>query len=467
MSGYRMLIGGQLVEGESTLEVLNPATEEVVAACPRASKAQLDQAVAAAKAAFPAWSATPIETRKQALTAIADVLKANVDVLGRLLTQEQGKPLRDATGEVLGTAAFFRYFAGLDLEPRVVEDSPKRHVTLRRRPLGVVAAIMPWNFPLIMLGFKIPAALLAGNTVVAKPAATTPLTALKFAELVKDLLPAGVLNIITDANDLGGELTRHPDVRKVSFTGSTETGRKVMAGAADMLKRITLELGGNDAAIVLADQDPKAVAPKIFGGAFANGGQICVAIKRVYAHESIYDELCDELAKLAEAHVVGDGLEQGVQMGPIQNRMQFEKVLGFIEDGRRDGKVIAGGERIGDKGFFVRPTIVRDIEDGARLVDEEQFGPILPVIKIRDADDALDRANRLDFGLGGSVWSADIERAVAIAERMDTGTIWINKHGEINPNVPFAGAKTSGIGIELGEEGLAEFTQVQVINVAR
>jgi acyl-CoA reductase-like NAD-dependent aldehyde dehydrogenase len=304
MSGYRMLIGGQLVEGESTLEVLNPATEEVVAACPRASKAQLDQAVAAAKAAFPAWSATPIETRKQALVAIADVLKANVDVLGRLLTQEQGKPLRDATGEVLGTAAFFRYFAGLDLEPRVVEDSPKRHVTLRRRPLGVVAAIMPWNFPLIMLGFKIPAALLAGNTVVAKPAATTPLTALKFAELVKDLLPAGVLNIITDANDLGGELTRHPDVRKVSFTGSTETGRKVMAGAADMLKRITLELGGNDAAIVLADQDPKAVAPKIFGGAFANGGQICVAIKRVYAHESIYDELCDELAKLAEAHVV-------------------------------------------------------------------------------------------------------------------------------------------------------------------
>ena len=467
MSDFRMLIGGSLVDGDTATAVLNPATEEPVAMCPRASKAQLDQAVAAAKAAFPAWSATPIETRKAALLAIAEVLKANMEELGRLLTQEQGKPLRDATGEVLGTAAFFKYFAGMDLEPRVIEDSPKRHVTLRRRPLGVVAAILPWNFPLSLLAFKLAPALLAGNTVVAKPAPTTPLATLRLAELIKDIVPPGVLNVIADANDLGGALTGHPDVRKVSFTGSTATGRKVAAGAADLLKRVTLELGGNDAAIVLGDQDAKAIAPKIFGGAFANGGQVCAAIKRVYAHESIYDELCEELARLAEAHVVGDGLEQGVQMGPVQNRMQFEKVLEFIADGRREGRVIAGGERIGDKGYFIRPTIVRDIADGARLVDEEQFGPVLPVIRITDAEDALARANAGDYGLGGSVWSGDLDRALVVAERMDTGTVWINKHCEILPNVPFAGAKSSGLGVELGEEGLAEFTQVQVINVAR
>jgi acyl-CoA reductase-like NAD-dependent aldehyde dehydrogenase len=330
-----------------------------------------------------------------------------------------------------------------------------------------VGAIVPWNFPMILMAFKVPAALLAGNTVVLKPAATTPLTALKLAELVKDILPPGVLNVITDANDLGGELTKHPDVRKISFTGSTETGKKVMAGAADALKRITLELGGNDASIVLGDVDPKEVAPKIFGGAFSNAGQICIAIKRVYAHESIYDALCDELAKLAEAAVVGDGLEQGVTMGPLQNKAQFEKVLGFIEAGRKDGKIIAGGERIGDKGYFIRPTIVRDIEDGSRLVDEEQFGPVLPVIKIKGAEDALARANSSQYGLGGSVWTSDLDKAVGIAEQMDTGTIWVNKHADLGPNIPFAGAKQSGLGVELGEEGLEEFTQVQVINVGR
>ena len=467
MGPFKMLIDGKLVDGDATMSVINPATEEALCECPRASKAQLDQAVAAAKAAFPAWSAKPIDERRAALLAMADAIQNDLQNLARILTQEQGKPIGDAMGEVFGCAAFFRYFASLDLPTKVIEDSDTKKVVSSRRPLGVVGAIVPWNFPLILMAFKVPAALLAGNTVILKPAATTPLATLRIAELVKDLVPAGVLNVIADANDLGGAITAHPDIRKVSFTGSTETGKKVMAGAADALKRITLELGGNDAAIVLADNDPKETAPKIFQGAFQNSGQVCIAIKRAYVHESIYDEMCDELAKLADAAVVGDGLQQGVNLGPLQNKTQFEKVLGYIESAKTDGKIIAGGGRATEKGYFIKPTIVRDITDGAKLVDEEQFGPVLPVIKIKDGMDAVARANSSEYGLGGSVWSKDLDKAWELASRMNTGTVWINKHADLAPNIPFGGAKLSGVGTELGEEGLSEFTQLHVINMAK
>ena len=467
MAEFKLLINGQLVAGDATMDVINPATEDTVATCARASIAQLDQAVAAAKAAFPAWSKTTIDTRRAALIAMADAIQANVPELARLLTQEQGKPLEAAMGEIFGASAFFRYFASLDLPAKVVQDTAEAKVEIRRKPLGVIGAIVPWNFPIILMAFKVPAALLAGNTVILKPAATTPLTTLRIGELVKDLLPPGVLNVISDANDLGGAITAHPDIRKVSFTGSTETGKKVMAGAAEALKRVTLELGGNDAAIVLGDVDPKEAAPKIFGAAFQNSGQVCIAVKRAYVHESIYDAMCDELAKLADAAVMGDGLQQGVTIGPLQNKSQFEKVLGLIEDAKTQGKVIAGGGRAEGKGYFIRPTIVRDIEDGTRLVDEEQFGPVLPVIKFRDGEDAVRRANASDYGLGGSIWSKDLDRALDLAGRMDTGTVWINKHAELAPNIPFGGAKFSGVGNELGEEGLAEFTQQHVINMAK
>jgi acyl-CoA reductase-like NAD-dependent aldehyde dehydrogenase len=467
MSDYKLLIGGKLVEGDATLEVVNPATEAVFATCARASKAQLDQAVAAAKAAFPAWSATSIDERRKLLLAIADVIQANLADLARLLTQEQGKPLQDATGEIFGAAAFFRYFASLDLPPRVVQDDASGRVEVRRKPLGVVAAIVPWNFPMILMAFKLPAALLAGNTVIVKPAPTTPLTTLKLGELIAGIAPPGVVNIIADANDLGAELTKHPDVRKVSFTGSTETGKKVMASAADALKRVSLELGGNDALIVLDDVDPKAAAPKVYAAAMQNAGQVCIAAKRIYVHESIYDAMCDELAQLAKDAVVGDGLEQGVQMGPLQNKQQFEKVLGFIESAKKDGQIIAGGGRKGDKGYFIEPTIVRDIADGAKLVDEEQFGPVMPVIKYSDAAEAVARANASIYGLGGSIWAQDTEKAWSLAERMESGTVWVNKHADIQPHLPFGGAKFSGVGSELGEEGLKEFTQVQVLNMAR
>ncbi len=465
MSDYKLLIGGRLVDGDLEMDVINPATEEVLAKAPRASKAQLDQAVAAAKAAFPGWAATPIAERKAAINKIADIVQANAAELGRILTQEQGKPLGDAIGEAYGFAAFCRYFTSLDLETKVIEEGTGKKVEVRRKPLGVVGAIVPWNFPLILAAFKLPPALIAGNTLVMKPAPTTPLATLKLAELIKDVLPPGVLNVITDANDLGAELTAHPDVRKISFTGSSATGKKVMEGAAATLKRITLELGGNDAGIVLDDVDPKTAAPGIFAGAFQNSGQVCIAMKRLYVHESIYDEMCSELATLAEAAVVGDGLEQGVTHGPLQNKMQYEKVREMLADAAKHGTVLAGGPAP-DKGYFIRPTIVRDISDGVRLVDEEQFGPVLPVIKYSDPEDALARANSSPYGLGGSVWSKDVARAHAIAERMDAGTVWINKHLDLAPNIPFGGAKQSGIGTEMGEDGIAEFTQLQVINAA-
>ena len=367
----------------------------------------------------------------------------------------------------LALAGFFRYFATLDLPVRVIEDSAGRRAEAHRRPLGVIGAIVPWNYPLLILAFKLPPALLAGNTLVVKPAPTTPLASLRFAALIADVLPKGVVNFITDANDLGDALTHHPDVRKISFTGSTATGRKVMASAAETLKRITLELGGNDAGVVLDDANPATVAQGIFNGAFQNSGQVCLAIKRLYVHESIYDAMCNELAQLADAAIVDDGSKQGTQLGPLQNRMQYEKVKGFLEDARKNGNIIAGGDVIDRPGFFIRPTIVRDIAEGSRLVDEEQFGPVLPVLKYASTDEAIRRANATTYGLGASVWSSDTDRAHDVATQLEAGTVWINTHLDMAPHIPFGGSKHSGIGVEFGEEGLAEFTQLQVINLAR
>jgi acyl-CoA reductase-like NAD-dependent aldehyde dehydrogenase len=467
MDNYSLLIDGRLVAGAHTMPVINPATEEVLVQCPRASVEQLNQAVAAAKAAFPGWAATPIGERRKVIVQMAEAIEKNANELARILTQEQGKPIGDATGETMAMAGFFRYFASLDLPMRVIEDSAGRKVEAHRRPLGVVGAIIPWNFPLMILAFKLPPALLAGNTLVVKPAPTTPLASLKFAELVAGILPPGVLNFVTDANDLGDVLTHHPDVRKISFTGSTATGRKVMASAAETLKRITLELGGNDAGVVLDDAKPKTVAKGIFDGAFMNSGQVCLAIKRLFVHESIYDEMCDELARLCEAAIVDDGLKQGTNLGPLQNKMQYEKVKAFLDDARAHGKIVAGGEVMDRPGYFIRPTIVRDIAEGSRLVDEEQFGPVLPILKYADTDEAIRRANNTSYGLGASVWSSNLERAHDVASKLEAGTVWINKHLDMAPHIPFGGAKTSGLGVEFAEEGLAEFTQLQVINMAR
>lgn len=467
MKEFKLLIGGVQVAGDSTMDVINPATGTVLTACPRASVAQANAAVAAAKEAFPAWSAKTYAERAAVLGKYADAIEARFTEFTTLLTQEQGKPTADAQWEIGGTLAFLRYFAGLKVEPKVLEDSEIRRVEQHRRPLGVVAAIIPWNFPVLLLNGKLAPALLAGNTLVAKPAPTTPLTTLLLGEVAKDIFPKGVFNVITDANDLGGVLTSHPDVRKISFTGSTATGKKVMASAADSVKRVTLELGGNDAAIVLDDADPKAIAPAIFGTAFANNGQVCVAIKRLYVHEKIYDDVVNELADLANKAVVGDGLEAGTTLGPLQNKMQFEKVKTLVEETKKAGKVVTGGQVSDSGGYFIRPTIVRDVTDGDRIVDEEQFGPILPVIKYSDPEDALKRANNSPYGLGGSVWGKDTQRAAGLAARLESGTAWVNKHLDLVPGIPFGGAKQSGMGVEFSEEGLNEFTQNQVVNIAK
>lgn len=467
MSAYKLLIGGRLVDGDMEMDVINPATEEVLAVCPRASVQQLNAAVAAARGAFPSWSHTPLTDRRAMLLKLADALAARADEFARLLTQEQGKPLAESTAEIAYTGAFIRHLSSLELPMRVMEDNGNRRVEMHRRPLGVVGAIIPWNFPVLIIAFKLPLALLAGNTIVVKPAPTTPLTTLRLGELMASIFPAGVVNIITDQNDLGAQLASHPEVAKITFTGSTETGRKVMASASASIKRLTLELGGNDAAIVLPDADVSSAAPGIFGAAFMNAGQVCLAIKRVYVHDAIYDEMCAALARLADEAVVDDGLLQGAQIGPLQNKVQYEKVKALVEDARAHGMVIAGGGIDNRQGYFIRPTIVRDITDGTRLVDEEQFGPILPVIRYSDPEDALARVNASPWGLGGSIWSSDRNAAYDLAGRMEAGTVWINKHLDFGPSIPFGGAKQSGLGVEFAEEGLAEFTQIQVINEAR
>jgi len=463
---FKLLIDGRLVVGATSEPVINPATEQPIAVCPRASVAQLDAAVAAAQAAFMAWSATPLDVRRKVLRAIADRIEAHADELARLLTLEQGKPLANAGGEVRFAAQAFRKHGDYEVPIEVMTNGAGHRVEVHRRPLGVVALIMPWNYPLALLAFKLPFALLTGNAVIIKPAPTTPLATLRLGELLRDLVPAGVLNVIADNNDLGETLTQHPDIRKVSFTGSAVTGRKVMASAAGTLKRVSLELGGNDAAIVLDDADVKAIAPRLFGAAFGNSGQVCIAVKRLYVHDAIYDDMCSELAALADAAIVGDGLEQGTTHGPLQNKTQLEKVLSILEDARKHGRVVAGGTRPDRRGYFLRPTIVRDIAEGTRLVDEEQFGPVLPVIHFAGDDDIVERANTSPYGLGGSIWSADLDRARALAERMDAGTVGINQHIGIDVDIPFGGAKQSGIGTELGKEGLLEFTQLKVITSA-
>ena len=339
-------------------------------------------------------------------------------------------------------------------------------VELRHRPLGVVAGISPWNFPLLIPAAKIAPALVTGNTMVMKPAPTTPILTLMLGELAAAILPAGVLNVITDQNDLGDLLTSHPDIAKVTFTGSTATGRRIMASAAPTLKRLTLELGGNDAAIVLEDVNVEETAERIFNAAFFNTGQACLAIKRVYVADTIYDAFSEAIARRAREAVVGPGNDPASRFGPLQNRQQFEKAKYFLEVARRDGHIIAGGSTIDGPGYFVRPTVVRDINDSSELVAQEQFCPILPIVGVADGEEALTLANHSDFGLGGSVWSGDPARAKELAQRMQSGTVWVNQHLNFGPDVPLAGAKQSGIGVEWTELGLAEFCQVNVINQA-
>ncbi|MCJ2033966.1 aldehyde dehydrogenase family protein [Methylobacterium sp. J-068] len=464
---FRQLIDGQLVAGASEVPVVDPATEEIIAKAPVADRNQLEQAVAAAKSAFQTWRNVGHERRVEAIRKIADAVAARREEIARATTLEVGKPITAARMDVDLALLWARQVAEVSLEPEILQDDEQAYITMHRRPIGVVAAIIPWNFPFFQTVYKVIPAILTGNTVVVKPSPTTPLNAMILGEILQDVLPAGVVNIIGDNGHIGPLLAEHPDIGKVSFTGSTVAGRKVMASAAPTLKRVVLELGGNDAAIVLEDADVAKAARDIFTWAFMNSGQVCINIKRIFVHESIYDAFCDAFAGLADAAVVGHGLDETTQYGPVQNRRQYETALRCLEIAQRDGKVIAGGARQDGKGYFVRPTVVRDIPDTSDLVREETFGPIRPIMKYSSIDDVVRRVNDTDYGLGGSVWGRDIDLAAKVAARIDSGTTWVNSHFALSPGVPFGGRKQSGLGTEFGLDGIHEYTDRHVINVSR
>ncbi|HEX7821123.1 MAG TPA: aldehyde dehydrogenase family protein [Sphingobium sp.] len=467
-SDFTMTIDGKAATAAATLPVRNPATDSVFAQVPDAGQAELDLAVAAAARAFPGWAATPVEERRAALRAIAAIVTENIQPLSRLLTQEQGRPLADALGELGATSYWATATADMAL-PGAETDGPQGRVITRYVPLGVVGAIVPWNYPILLSMFKILPALLTGNTLVLKPSPYTPLTSLKLGELLRGVLPDGVLNVISGGDALGPLLTAHPDIAKISFTGSTATGKRVMAGAAATLKRVTLELGGNDAAIVLPDVDVDKIAEPLFWAAFRNSGQICVATKRIYIHEDIYDRLSAALADYARGVVVGDGLEQGTRLGPVQNRLQYDRVKDLIADAKANGLTFLTGGDVDESraGYFIPVTIVDNPPDDARVVVEEAFGPVLPLLKYRDIDDAVARANATTVGLGGSVWSSDMNAAAAVAERLETGTVQINGPASPNPHHPFGGHKQSGLGAENGPDGLLAYTNPKVISIPK
>ena len=469
MTDYKILIDGKMVDNGEWLEVLNPATEQVVGRVPSCGKEELDSAVAAARRAFTQWKKTTAEERQQVVQGIAAAIKENADELYRLLTSEQGKPHAQAQQEIYGAAGLAAAQSTLTPDDVINQDDDTRLSRTRRVPVGVVGGIVPWNFPIMMAIQKIVPALVAGCTIVLKPSPFTPLTTLRVAELIKDVVPAGTVNIITGEDTLGPLITEHPDIDKITFTGSTATGKKIMEGASGDLKRITLELGGNDASIVLPDADVQKVAEQLFWSSFSNAGQVCIAAKRIYIHEYIYDDLSKAIADYAKTVVVGDGSQQGTGVGPIQNKKQYERVLDLIQDAKDNGyKFLTGGDKDpSGTGYYVPITILDNPPEDARIVAEEQFGPVMPLMKFASVDEVIERANNSEYGLAGAVWTKDTDKGVEIAEQLETGTVWINEFMQLSPFAPFGGHKQSGFGAEYGIDGLKEFTYPQVITVKR
>jgi acyl-CoA reductase-like NAD-dependent aldehyde dehydrogenase len=462
MSDVSMIIGGERRAAPSSFGVINPATGEVHAEAPECSRDQLDEAFDAAAKAQIDWRADE-DARRVALTAAANVMFTAGDKIGPVLTAEQGKPLGEAGVEALGAGVWLKYFADLEVPREVIQDDANVFAEVVRKPMGVVAAITPWNFPIVLASWKIGPALRAGNTLVLKPSPYTPRSTLLMVELLNEVLPPGVLNVVSGGDELGKWMTSHPVPRKVSFTGSVATGKHVASSAAPDLKRVTLELGGNDAAIVLDDADAATVIEGIAGGAFANCGQICSAIKRVYVPEALHDEVVEGLAAKAADIKVGDGMDPDSKMGPIQNKPQFDRVSELVAEALAGGgTAVTGGAPVDGPGYFFQPTVLTGVSEGTRIVDEEQFGPALPVIPYRDVDDAVARANATSFGLSGSVWSSDVERASSVAAQLECGTAWVNSHLGLAPHQPFGGFKWSGLGVENGPWGLAAFTEIQV-----
>jgi acyl-CoA reductase-like NAD-dependent aldehyde dehydrogenase len=444
MPSYAMLIDGQSVTTQQQIDVINPATGQVFAQAPRADEVDLNRAVEAARAAYATWSATTIDDRRAVLLAVADRIEANAAELTALFTSEQGRPTQGAGLEIGGASVWLRAVANMVIPVEVIE-APGQTVEVHHDPLGVIGAIVPWNFPVTLAIWKIAPALLAGNTMVLKPSPFTPLCMLRIGELVRDVVPAGVLNIITGGDELGPWLTAHAGFDKISFTGSSATGRKVMEMASKDLKRVTLELGGNDAAIILPDVDLDAVAERIFFGAFFNSSQICVATKRMYIHADIYDALRDRLVAMAKAAPVGDGSQQGIAFGPIQNAPQYARVKKLLEQAEAEGLTVLKGGDVPEDGYFIPLTIIDNPPEDSAVVQEEAFGPLLPLMRYDDLDAVIAKANDSEYGLAGAVWSADVDKAKSVARRLDTGTVWVNTNLAMLPSVPFAGRRPPAV----------------------
>jgi acyl-CoA reductase-like NAD-dependent aldehyde dehydrogenase len=464
---YHLLVDGQLIATTAQLDVVNPATGQVFASCPAAGSTELEAAVAGARRAFPAWKALSFAARATHIAQLATALDANKEPLARLLTQEQGKPLGQSRDEIARAATLAVGITKIQIRDELILDNAERCIELQWRPLGVAGIITPWNAPVNLAAGPLASALYTGNCAIIKPSPFTPLTTLRIGEILRTIFPAGVVSVLAGGDELGGLLTAHAGIDKIAFTGSVATGKKVMASCAGTLKRVTLELGGNDAAIVLPDVDVADVAKKLFFAATVNSGQVCMAVKRIYAHVSIHDALVAALAAEARKARLGDGLDPATTLGPIQNRRQFERVCELKDDARAHGHLQEGGQVPAGDGYFVSPTVVTGLAEADRLVAEEQFGPVFPVLKFTDVEDAIARANATRFGLSGSVWSRDLDHARAIAARLEVGTSWVNQHRNTAADVPFGGAKESGIGRVYSRLGLEAYLEAQVISVLK
>ncbi|MGN7254820.1 aldehyde dehydrogenase family protein [Arthrobacter sp. SAFR-023] len=454
--------------GQEGRTILDPATGGVVGEAPVHTVADLETAVTAAVAAQPAWAALGHDARSAALLKAADAVERSAEELAQLLSREQGKPLNgpNASFEVGACAAWLRAAAGTPLDPEVVVDDGETYAELHYKPIGVVGAIGPWNWPMMITIWQIAPALRMGNTAVVKPSKMTPLSVLALIKVLNEELPDGVLTAISGDREVGARLAEHPVVGKIMFTGSTEAGRAIIKSSADTVKRLTLELGGNDAGIVLPDADPKTIAEGLFWGAFINTGQTCAALKRLYVHDDIYDAVCQELTAVAAAMPMGNGLDENSVLGPLQNKAQYDIVTNLVDAAKASGaRILLGGNPDpGQPGYFYPTTLVADIDNNNPLVAEEQFGPALPIIRYSTIDQAIEYANALDVGLGASVWSPNLTAAREVAARIEAGTVWINKHGAVDPRIPFGGAKQSGYGLEFGVEGLKHLGIPQIIN---
>ncbi|MET3922605.1 aldehyde dehydrogenase family protein [Arthrobacter sp. UYEF20] len=468
METYDALLASITPVSGETRTIFDPATGEPVGEAPVHTVEDLEQAIAAAAAAQPAWAALGHEVRSAALLRAADAVERSAEELARLLSREQGKPLNgpNARFEVGACAAWLRAAAGTPLEPETVVDDGETRAELHYRPIGVVGAIGPWNWPMMITVWQIAPALRMGNAVVVKPSEYTPLSVLALAKVINEELPDGLLTVVSGGRDVGVRLAEHPAIGKIMFTGSTATGKAIIKSSADTVKRLTLELGGNDAGIVLPDADPKAIAEDLFWGAFINTGQTCASLKRLYVHDTIYDAVCAELTTVAAGMPMGNGLDENNVLGPLQNRQQYDVVARLVDAAKESGaRVLLGGNPDPDQpGHFYPTTLVADIDNSNPLVADEQFGPALPIIRYSTVDEAVTMANALDVGLGASIWSTDPAKARKVAARLEAGTVWINKHGAVDPRVPFGGAKQSGYGLEFGVEGLKALGIPQVIN---